>query len=123
MNEEFKNFLSQLCEVEKDEVILKKIDSPEKLIPLLLKRVHPNNLQLLVSIIKQSLLPSICLKTNDEIDLLFLKIEKKNQIFYLIKIFKIKLSNSQQNDLKGINKLLLKELLIFQNLLFLWKNT
>ena len=82
MNEEFKNFLSQLCEVEKDEVILKKIDSPEKLIPLLLKRVHPNNLQLLVSIIKQSLLPSICLKTNDEIDLLFLKIEKEPNLLF-----------------------------------------
>ena len=89
MNKEFENILNQLNEEERSEVKLNNIDLPEKLIPLLLKRVHPQNVQQLAVLIKQSVLPSICPKTDDEIDQLFSKIEK-SLIFYLCKRFKIK---------------------------------
>ena len=82
MNEEFKNILNQLNDIEKKEVVLNKIDTPEKLIPLLLKRVHPQNVNILAALIKQSLLPSICIKTNEEIDQLFSKIEKEPNLLF-----------------------------------------
>lgn len=82
MNEEFKNILTLLDEEENTQVISKNIDTPLKLIPLLLKRVHPKNVQVLAMIIKQSLLPSICLKTNEEIDQLFSQIEKNTNLLF-----------------------------------------
>ena len=48
-----KRFLSHLNEVEIKEVAEKKVDSLEKLIILLLKRVHPQNVEILASILKQ----------------------------------------------------------------------
>ena len=66
MSVTFEYFLSKLDEQENEEVLSNKIDSPLKLIPLLLKRVHPKNVHVLAAIIKQSLLPSICEKTNEE---------------------------------------------------------
>lgn len=82
MNEEFKNILTLLDEEENAQVISKNIDTPLKLIPLLLKRVHPKNVKVLAMIIKQSLLPSICLKTNEEIDQLFSQIEKNTSLLF-----------------------------------------
>jgi len=82
MNEIFKGFLSQLNDVESLEVVSSNIDTFEKLIPLLLKRVHPNNVHMLASILKQSLLPSICEETNEEIDQLFTRIEKDANLLF-----------------------------------------
>ena len=65
MHTEFENILVYLEEKEKEEVKQNNIDLPEKLIPLLLKRVHPENVQHLAILIKQSVLPSICPKTDD----------------------------------------------------------
>ena len=65
MNEEFKNILTLLDEEENAQVVSKNIDTPLKLIPLLLKRVHPKNVKVLAMIIKQSVLPSIFLKTKE----------------------------------------------------------
>jgi diguanylate cyclase (GGDEF)-like protein len=86
MNKEFENILVQLSEEEKQEVKLNNIDLPEKLIPLLLKRVNPNNVQHLASLIKQSVLPSICAETDDEIDQLFSKIEKEPNLLFIEKV-------------------------------------
>ncbi|MDZ7819949.1 MAG: GGDEF domain-containing protein [Aliarcobacter sp.] len=82
MNEIFKNIFEQLSQREKELVNSNNLDSPEKLIPLLLKRVSPENVQDLALIIKQSLLPSICSKTNDEIDSLFNQIEKNQTLLF-----------------------------------------
>jgi hypothetical protein len=77
MSVTFEYFLSKLDEQENEEVLSNKIDSPLKLIPLLLKRVHPKNVHVLAAIIKQSLLPSICEKTNEEIYIALNKAEDK----------------------------------------------
>ena len=82
MSMKFEDILSQLEDGEKSEVALNKIDSPEKLIPILLKRVNPKNVQLLATIVKQSLLPSICEKTNEEIDQLFAKIDLNPNLLF-----------------------------------------
>ena len=82
MHTEFENILVYLEEKEKEEVKQNNIDLPEKLIPLLLKRVHPENVQHLAILIKQSVLPSICPKTDDEIDQLFSKIEKEPDLLF-----------------------------------------
>jgi diguanylate cyclase len=86
MNEMFKNILEQLSQKEIEIVNSNHLDAPEKLIPLLLKRINPENVQLLASIIKQSLLPSICSKTNDEIDQLFTQINNEPDLLFLKEI-------------------------------------
>ena len=53
MNKDFENILNKLSEQEKNEVKLNNLDLPEKLIPLLLKRVHPQNVQQLAVLIKE----------------------------------------------------------------------
>ena len=82
MNTAFENILVYLDEIEKEEIKQNNIDLPEKLIPLLLKRVRPQNVQQLAILIKQSVLPSICPKTDDEIDQLFSKIEKEPDLLF-----------------------------------------
>ncbi|PUE63969.1 GGDEF domain-containing protein [Arcobacter caeni] len=74
--------LSQLTKEEKDEANSNNLDFPEKIIPLLLKRVHPQNVHELASLLKQSVLPSICPKTNEEIDQLFSQIEKEPNLLF-----------------------------------------
>ena len=86
MNKEFETILSKLSEDERNEAKLNNLDIPEKLIPLLLKRVHPQNVQQLAALIKQSVLPSICPKTDDEIDKLFSKIEKEPNLLFIQEI-------------------------------------
>ena len=86
MNRELENILVHLSVQEKNEVKSNNIDLPEKLIPLLLKRVHPQNVKQLADLIKQSVLPSICQKTNDEIDELFTKIEKDPNLLFIQEI-------------------------------------
>lgn len=83
MDSAFENILTQLSQEEKKEVISNNIDCPEKLIPLLLRRVQPQNVQRLAILIKQSVLPSICPKTDDEIDQLFSKIEKEPNLLFI----------------------------------------
>ena len=83
MDSAFENILTQLSQEEKKEVISNNIDCPEKLIPLLLRRVHPQNVQQLAVLIKQSVLPSICPKTDDEIDQLFSEIEKEPNLLFI----------------------------------------
>lgn len=82
MNIEFENILSQLSDEEKKEANQNNIDLPEKFIPLLLRRVHPQNVQELAALIKQSVLPSICPKTDDEIDQLFSRVEKNPNLLF-----------------------------------------
>lgn len=86
MNEMFRNILEQLSQREIEIVNSNHLDAPEKLIPLLLKRINPENVQLLASIIKQSLLPSICSKTNDEIDQLFTQINNEPDLLFIKEI-------------------------------------
>ena len=82
MNNDFENVLNYLSDEEKTEVKLNNLTSPEKLIPLLLKRVHPNNVKYLANLIKKSVLPSICPKTDEEIDNLFCKIENEPSLLF-----------------------------------------
>jgi diguanylate cyclase len=82
MDSAFQNILAQLTQEEKREVISNNIDCPEKLIPLLLKRVNSQNVRQLANLLKRSLLPSICVKTDDEIDQLFSKIENNNNLLF-----------------------------------------
>lgn len=86
MNKEFEDILSKLSEEERNEVKLNNINLPEKLIPLLLKRVHPKNVHQLAALIKQSVLPSICPKTDDEIDQLFSEIGKEPNLLFMQEI-------------------------------------
>ena len=77
-----KRFLSHLNEIEIKEVAEKKVDSLEKLIILLLKRVHPQNVEMLASILKQALIPSISVEVDDEIEKLFVEIEKNPNLLF-----------------------------------------
>lgn len=81
-NEIVKRFLSHLNEVEIKEVAEKKVDSLEKLIIVLLKRVHPQNVEILASILKQALIPSISVEVDDEIEKLFVEIEKNPNLLF-----------------------------------------
>ena len=86
MSKEFENILNLLSEEERNEVESNNFDSPEKLIPLLLKRVHPKNVLQLAALIKQSVLPSICPKTDEEIDKLFSKIDNEPNLLFIQEI-------------------------------------
>lgn len=86
MSKEFENILNLLSEEERNEVKSNNFDSPEKLIPLLLKRVHPKNVLQLAALIKQSVLPSICPKTDEEIDKLFSKIDNEPNLLFIQEI-------------------------------------
>uniref|UniRef100_UPI004048B3AD GGDEF domain-containing protein n=1 Tax=Aliarcobacter sp. TaxID=2321116 RepID=UPI004048B3AD len=92
MGEAFKDFLLKLTEQEKEQITLEHIDTPEKLIPLLLKRVSPENVLVLAHLIKQSVLPSICSKTDDVIDQLFSDIENDSSL-----LFKKEIQNKIKN--------------------------
>ena len=82
MIEDIKDIVEQLTTKEKEFVNANSIDTPLKLIPLLLKRVSPQNVQKLASLIKKSVLPSICSETDDEIDEVFSQIEKEPNILF-----------------------------------------
>ncbi|MFA9373862.1 MAG: GGDEF domain-containing protein, partial [Poseidonibacter sp.] len=74
MHNEFGNIIEQLTEKEKSNLNDDNINSNEGLISLLLKRVAPENVEELASLLEQSIIPSICSETDDEISRLFLKI-------------------------------------------------
>lgn len=77
-----KSFSNQLSEVEIKEINDKKIDTYKGLIPILLKRVFPQNVDSLASILKQSILSSISVKVNDEIEELFVEIQKNTNLLF-----------------------------------------
>jgi diguanylate cyclase (GGDEF)-like protein len=86
MNEEFKEIISQLTNSERNQVEKNKINELSKLIPLLLKRVNSQNVNTLVELLKQSVLPSICSESDDDIETLFNKIEDDNTLLFNIKV-------------------------------------
>lgn len=79
---EIKNIINNLSPKEKSEVKLNNIQSIDKIVPLLLKRVTPDNVQPLVELLKQSVLPSICLDIDDEIEHLFIKIDATPELLF-----------------------------------------
>ncbi|MAD43283.1 MAG: GGDEF domain-containing protein [Arcobacter sp.] len=82
MSKEFEEVFSRLTVFEKNEITKNKIETAIGIIPLLLKRVSKDNVEELAAILKQSVLPSICLKTDDEIEQVFQSIdEDKNLLF------------------------------------------
>jgi len=79
---EVKDIITNLSSKEKGEVKLNNIQTIEQIIPMLLKRVTPDNVQPLIELLKQSVLPSICLDIDDEIEHLFIKIEAKPELLF-----------------------------------------
>lgn len=82
MSIEFDEIVSQLTSLEKNEVEKEKIQTPFGIIPLLLKRVSKKNVDVLASLLKQSVLPSICSETDDEIEALFEEIDKNPNLLF-----------------------------------------
>ncbi|MBU3013846.1 GGDEF domain-containing protein [Poseidonibacter lekithochrous] len=82
MSKEFEEIFSRLTILEKNEITKSKIETVVDIIPLLLERVSKDNIDELAAILKQSVLPSICSKTDDEIEQVFESIdEDKNLLF------------------------------------------
>ena len=79
---EVKDIIENLSPRERSEVNSNNIDSIQKLIPLLLKRVTPENVEPLASLLRKSVLPSICLDVDDKIEHLFIKIEANPQLLF-----------------------------------------
>ncbi len=77
-----KNFLSQLNDIEYNEAISNQLDTPEKLIQLLLKRVHPKNVEVIIDILKQAIIPSISSDLNNIADVLFEQLKKKSKRYF-----------------------------------------
>ncbi|MFA7086316.1 MAG: diguanylate cyclase [Aliarcobacter sp.] len=71
-----KNFLSQLNDIEYNEAISNQLDTPEKLIQLLLRRIHPKNVEVIIDILKQAITPSISSDLNNISDVLFEQLKK-----------------------------------------------
>ena len=82
MNNEFKEIFSKLTIVEKNEVTKNKIETVIELIPMLLRRVSKENVKELASLLKQSVLPSICPETDDEIEQVFENINKDPNLLF-----------------------------------------
>ena len=82
MIEDISGIIEQLTVKEKEIVNSDNLNTPLKLIPLLLKRVSPQNVKVLAFLIKRSVLPSICSKTDNEIDQLFTSIEKEPELLF-----------------------------------------
>ncbi|MGA1938806.1 GGDEF domain-containing protein [Arcobacter sp. YIC-310] len=79
---EVNSFFDNLTEREQSEVKINNIDTLPKLISLLLKRVSKENVAPLASLLKQSVLPSICIEIDDEIEHLFIKIDANPEILF-----------------------------------------
>ncbi|APW66046.1 GGDEF domain-containing protein [Poseidonibacter parvus] len=88
MSIEFEEIVTQLTSLEKNEVTKNKIQTPIEIIPILLKRVSKENVKELVSLLKQSALPSICSETDDEIEKLFEQIDKDTNLLFNLEIQK-----------------------------------
>lgn len=86
MSKEFEEIFSKLTVVEKNEIRKNKIDTPLGVIPFLLKRVSTNNIKELASLLKQSVLPSICSETDEEIEHLFEEIDQNENLLFDTKV-------------------------------------
>jgi diguanylate cyclase (GGDEF)-like protein len=82
MLESIKDIREQLTTKEKEIIDSNNLDTPLKIIPLLLKRISPENVHILASLIKQSVIPSICPITDNEIDQLFTRLEKEPNLLF-----------------------------------------
>ncbi|KAB7884962.1 GGDEF domain-containing protein [Poseidonibacter ostreae] len=82
MSNEFKEIFSKLSVIEKNEVTKNKIEKTLEIIPILLKRVSTQNVDVLAGILKQSVLPSICPETDDEIEQVFESINKNPNLLF-----------------------------------------
>ena len=82
MNEEFEKIFSKLTISEQNKVNETKINTIFDLFPLLLNRVSKENIDNLVSLLKQSILPSICSKKDEGIEELFNKIDKDTDLLF-----------------------------------------
>ncbi len=79
----FNEIIKELTKTEQSVVKKDNINDNEGLIPILLKRVPNDNLDDLIEILKQSVLPSVYSETNDEeINNLFDKIEKNKKLLF-----------------------------------------
>lgn len=88
MSLDFDAVLKELYNSEQIKVKNQKIVTLENLVPILLERIHPENVQELIAILKQSVLPSICSDVDDELEKLFERIEKKPKLIFDKKIQK-----------------------------------
>lgn len=88
MSLDFDAVLKELYNSEQIKVKNQKIVTLENLVPILLERIHPENVQELIAILKQSVLPSICSDVDDELEKLFERIEKKPELIFDKKIQK-----------------------------------
>mgnify|MGYP005985163913 CR=1 FL=1 len=79
---QFETLITQLSDLEKTDVEKNNISTLEEVVPLLLKRVSTENVDTLASLLKHSVLPSICDKDDSEVDALFEKIEKDSTILF-----------------------------------------
>lgn len=79
---EINDFLDDLTQREQSEVKLNHINTFPKLVSLLLKRVSKENVAPLATLLKQSVLPSICIEIDDEIEHLFIKIDANPRILF-----------------------------------------
>lgn len=82
MNKEFEEIFSKLTITEKNVVRDNNIATPIALLPLLLNRVSTENVEELASLLKQSVLPSICSEIDDEIEELFEQIDKNANLLF-----------------------------------------
>lgn len=79
---EIQSIINKLSPEEKSEVKLNNIQTIDQFIPLLLKRVNVNNVKAIVSLLKESVLPSISLEIDDEIEHLFIKLEAQPSLLF-----------------------------------------
>jgi diguanylate cyclase len=82
MSKEIEDIFSELTILEKNEVTKGNIKTAVEIIPLLLKRVSKDNVEELAAILKQSVLPSICSQTDDEIEQVFESINEDTNLLF-----------------------------------------
>lgn len=82
MTRELENLLNQLDEKERKQALATNVDSVQKLIPLLLRRVSISNAQEVVSLLKKSIIPSICSEIDCHLENLFTQIEQNPQLLF-----------------------------------------
>ena len=78
----FNTVVSELTEREQSEVKLNSYDTIEKIVPILLRRVSKENVAPLASLLKQSVLPSISIEVDDDIEELFIKIDAQPELLF-----------------------------------------
>lgn len=79
---QIETLISQLNDIEKEEVKKNNFSTIEEIIPLLLSRVTTENVNTLAVILKQSLQPSICDDNNEDLDAIFEQIENNPQLLF-----------------------------------------